>query len=133
MADISDYSTLQQKVIREIIENDRGFHSSYLTADMPFFGMLDETDNGQTIVKSDIIAPLSTDGADYNLRLYYSTEQKCWFYLFSYLGEEIRGIVHYNTLFNSMGELSFAILNDNVNDTDLSVSLPYSNILVLRT
>lgn len=132
MADISEYSTLQQKVIKEIVENDKGFHSSYMIADMPFYEMLEELDNGQTSVKTNVSCPLSTESTDYDLQLNYSEEQKCWFYTLKFLGEEVRGIVHYNTVFNSMGELSFVILNDNVDDFDMTASLPYSNVLILR-
>ena len=132
MASISDYSTQQQKVIKEIISNDKGFHSTYLIADTPFYGMLEELDNGETFVKTNVSCPLSSSNAEYELQLNYSEEQNCWFYVLKYLGEEVRGIVHYNTVLNAMGELSFAILNDNTDSSDLTPSLPYSNVLVLR-
>lgn len=132
MADLSEYSTAQQKVIKELVKNDRGFHNSFMIADMPFYGMLEEMENGETTVSTDISCSLNSGGTDITLYLHYSTEQNCWFYTMNYLGEEIRGIVHYNTLFNSMGELAFAILNDNVSDTDLSLSLPYSNVFIMR-
>lgn len=132
MANISDYSTQQQKVIKEIVSNDRGFHSTYLIADTPFYGMLEERDNGETFVKTNVSCPLSSSNAEYELQLNYSEEQNCWFYVLKYLGEEVRGIVHYNTVLNAMGELSFAILNDNIDSSDLTPSLPYSNVLVLR-
>jgi len=132
MADLSEYSTSQQKVIKEIVANDKGFHSSYLIADTPFYGMLNELDNGEVAVKKNVSCSLNTGSTDYELQIFYSKEQACWFYVLKNLSEEIRGIIHYNTLFNARGELAFAILNDNINDTDLSMSMPYSNILVLR-
>lgn len=132
MAELSDYSTTQQKVIKEIVSNDNNFHTSFMIAEMPFFGMLEEVDDGSTIIKRDVMCLLNTGGIDYSIQLHYSEEQNCWFYLLSYLGEEIRGIVHYNTVFNAMGELAFVILNDNINDTDLSISLPYSNVFIMR-
>ena len=132
MADISEYSTTQQKAIKEIITNDRNFHSTYMVADSPFYSMLEELDNGQLSVKQNVSCSLNTGASDYELQIFYSTEQGCWFYCLKNLGEEIRGIVHYNTVCNAMGEVAFAILNDNVGDTDLSISLPYSNVLVLR-
>lgn len=132
MADISEYSTTQQKVIREIINNDKNFHNVFMIADIPFFSMMEELDNGQLSVKENVSCSLSTGASDYELQIFYSSEQKSWFYCLKYLGEEVRGIIHYNTVFNAMGEIAFAILNDNVNDTDLSMSLPYSNVLVLR-
>lgn len=132
MADITEYSEIQQDVIKEIVANDKGFHNSYLIANMPFYGMLSETDNGEMTVKKNISCSLSTGSSDYELQIFYSEEQECWFYCLYNLGEEIRGVVHYNSIFNAMGELSFVILNDNVSDTDLSASLPYSNVLILR-
>lgn len=132
MADISDYSTLQQKVIKEIVSNDKGFHSTYMIADAPFYGMLEELDNGETSVKTSVSCPLSASNSEYELQLNYSEEQNCWFYTLKYLGEEVRGIVHYNTVFNAMGELAFVILNDNVDNIGLTPSLPYSNVLILR-
>lgn len=132
MSDVSEYSTIQQEVIKEVVKNDKGFHSSYMIAEMPFYEMLVELDNGQTSIRKSVSCPLCTESVDYSLQLNYSDEQKCWFYELKYLGEEIRGVVHYNTVLNAMGELSFVILNDNVDDKDLSVSLPYSNVFVLR-
>ena len=132
MAEISDYSTMQQNIIREIVSNDKGFHSSYMIADSPFYSMLEELDNGQTAVKENVSCSLSTGATSYELQLFRSNEQNCWFFCLKYLGEEIRGVVHYNTVYNTMGEISFAILNDNIDDADISLSLPYSNILVLR-
>jgi len=132
MADLSEYSTSQQKVIKEIVANDNGFHTTFLIADTPFYGMLNELDNGEITVKKNVSCSLNTGSTDYELQIFYSKEQACWFYVLKNLSEEIRGIIHYNTLFNAMGELAFAILNDNINDTDLSMSMPYSNVLVLR-
>lgn len=132
MADITEYSEIQQKVIREIITTDRGFHSTYLVSDLPLYAMLDELDNGERVVKKDIECTLSTGSSNYSLRIWFSVEQNCWFYTLSYLGEGVSGVVHYNTALNAMGELAFAILNDNTCDSDLSNSLPYSNILILR-
>ena len=132
MADLSEYTTAQQKVIKEIVTNDNGFHTVYMIANMPFYNMLEELDNGQIGVKKNISSSLSTDSSNYELQLFYSEEQECWFYNLKYLGEEIRGIVHYNTVFNATGEIAFAILNDNVIDRELTSSLPYSNVLLLR-
>ena len=132
MADVTDYSESQQKVIKEIISNDKGFHTSYMIADLPFYGMLEETENGQYAIKKNVMSSLGTSGSDYTLNLWYSVEQKCWFYNLSSLNGDVSGIVHYNTVFNAMGELAFAILNDNITDTELTNSLPYSNVLVMR-
>lgn len=132
MTDLSNYSTAQQKVIKDIVASDNGFHSSVMIADMPFYGMLDELDNGEQEVKRNVSSSLSTGSSDYELQIFYSEEQKCWFYMLENLGDEIRGVIHYNTVFNAKGELAFAILNDNVSDVDLSMSLPYSNVLLLR-
>lgn len=132
MAELSDYTTIQQDIIKEIVSTDKNFHTVYMIADSPFFSMLEELDNGQLSIKKNVSCSLSTGATSYDLQIFYSEEQSCWFYCLKYLGEEIRGIVHYNTVCNAMGEIAFAILNDNVSDTDLSMSLPYSNVLVLR-
>jgi hypothetical protein len=132
MADITDYSESQQKIIKEIISNDNGFHTSYMIADLPLYGMLEETDNGKYAIKKNVMSSLGTSGSDYTLNLWYSVEQKCWFYNLSGLSGDVRGVVHYNTVFNAMGELAFVILNDNITDTELTNSLPYSNVLVMR-
>jgi len=132
MADISEYTDAQQKVIKGIIANDNGFHKDYLIADQPFYGMLDELDNGTLNVKDNVSSTLSVGSLEYELQIFYSKEQNCWFYKLTYGEEEIRGIIHYNTLYNPMGEIAFSILNDNTDDTNLSASLPYSNVLILR-
>ena len=108
MSDISEYSTTQQKVIKEIVTNDNGFHSSYMIADMPFYGMLTELENGQISVRSNVTCPLSTGSVDYELQLFYSSERSCWFYVMSNSDDEIRGIVRYNTVVNAKGELAGA-------------------------
>lgn len=132
MEDLSEYTASQQKVIREVVANDKGFHNSYLIADMPFYGMLGELESGELDVKKNVSCSLSTGSSDYELQIFYSEEQNCWFYSLYNLGEEVRGVIHYNTVVNAMGEIAFVILNDNVDDKDLSASLPYSNVLVLR-
>ena len=132
MADITEYTTAQQKVIKEIVEADNGFHTNFMIANAPFYDMLGELESGELSVRQNISCSLSTGATDYDLQIFYSTEQECWYYKLTYLGEELRGIIHYNTVFNAMGELAFAILNDNVDDTGLTASLPYSNVLVMR-
>lgn len=132
MADLSDYTTFQQKVMTDIVSYDKGFHTSFMIADNPFYGMMEVLDNGETAISKSVSCSLNTGGTDYTLELHYSEEQKCWFYLFAYSGEEIRGIVHYNTVLNAKGELAFVILNDSTEDADITLSLPYSNIFVMR-
>ncbi len=132
MANITDYSQIQQKIIKEIVTNDNGFHTTYMMADMPLYAMLEELDNGEFAVKEDIICSMSSGGSTISFKLWYSQEQKCWYYTLTNLGEEIRGIVHYNTVYNAKGEVAFAILNDNSDDGDIRNSLPYSNVLVMR-
>lgn len=131
MADLSEYSTTQQKVIKEVITNDKGFHSAYMIADAPFYGMVGEADNGQQVIKKNIECSLSTGNTNYDLNIYYSVEEECWFYKLSYLADEVHGIIHYNTVNNAKGLIAFVVLNDNVNDTDITASLPYSNVLVM--
>lgn len=132
MADITEYSDIQQKAMKEIVKLDSGLHTTFLISDLPLYGMLDQLDNGEMVVKRDVACSLSTGVVNYDIRIWYSVEQSCWFYTLSYLGEEVTGVVHYNTALNAMGELSFAFLNDNEEDKDLSNSLPYSNIFIMR-
>lgn len=132
MADLSEYTEFQQKTIKDIVENDKGFHNSYMIADVPFYSMLGELESGELEVRKNVSSSLSTGTTDYELQIFYSSEQNCWFYKMTYLGEEIRGVVHYNTVFNAMGEIAFVILNDNTDDEDLTASIPYSNVLVMR-
>lgn len=132
MADLSEYTEFQQETIKEILENDKGFHNSYMVANAPFYNMLGELESGELDVRKNVSCSLSTGTTDYDLQIFYSSEQNCWFYSMTYLGDEIRGVVHYNTVFNAMGEIAFAILNDNSDDKDLTASIPYSNVLVMR-
>jgi hypothetical protein len=132
MADLSEYTEFQQKTIKDILKNDKGFHNNYMIANAPFYNMLGELESGELDVRKNVSCSLSTGTTDYDLQIFYSTEQNCWFYSMTYLGDEIRGVVHYNTVFNAMGEIAFAILNDNTDDKDLTASIPYSNVLVMR-
>ena len=131
MADLSDYSDFQQKVIKEIKSNDRGFHTEFMIADYPFSEMIVETESGMTSINSNVTIPVTDGESEYNLNVYYSPEQKDWFFCFYTPTDEIRGVLHYNTIYNSMGEIAFAVLNDNI-DGDMDMSLPYSNLLLLR-
>ena len=131
MADLSDYSDFQQKVIKEIKSNDRDFHTEFMIADYPFSEMIVETESGMTSINPNVTIPVTDGGSEYNLNVYYSPEQKDWFFCFYTPTDEIRGVLHYNTIYNGMGEIAFAVLNDNI-DGDMDMSLPYSNLLLLR-
>lgn len=131
MADLSDYSTFQQKTVREIVSNDRGFHTDFRIADYPFSEMIVETDSGMTSIIPNVTIPVSDGETEYNLNVRYSSETKSWWFCLYTPTDEIRGILHYNTVYNAMGEIAFAVLNDNVSG-DMDLSLPYSNLLILR-
>lgn len=131
MADLTDYTTFQQKVIKEIVSNDRGFHTQFMIADYPFSEMLIEAESGQNIITPNATIPVSDGETEYNLNIRYSEETKMWWFCLYTSTDEIRGVLHYNTVYNAMGEIAFAVLNDNI-DGDMANSLPYSNLLVLR-
>lgn len=131
MAELSDYSAVQQKVIKEIINNDRGFHTDIRIADYPFSEMLIDTDNDGVSVTQDATIPVDDGEVEYNLNIRYSEEQKVWFFTLFTPDDEVNGIVHYNTIYNAKGVIAFVILNDNI-ESDMVHSLPYSNLLILR-
>lgn len=134
MAEITNFSNLQQEVIRSVIKNDNGFHTGFYIAEQPLYDMLSENDDGTLITKQNVDAPLGIGSETYDLNVRYSQEQKCWFFTFTYGTETFAGIVHFNTVYNARGEVAIVILNDNETDAveDISISLPYSNVLVLR-
>ena len=134
MDELADYSNTQAKVIREVVANDRGFHSSYYIADEPFYGMLNETEDGVLFTSPNCEASLTMSSTEYSLSVTRSDELKCWFFAFSYGEEETRGIIHFNTIYNAKGMTAIAFLNDSEEgDFDsINRNLPYSNILLLR-
>lgn len=132
MEDIAEYSELQQKVITEIIGNDKGFHNAYMIADMPLYAMMDTLDNGKSTIKNNVSCSLSVGNEDYNLHIWYSKEQDCWFFCLENLGRQIGGIIHYNTVYNAYGEFALAFLNDNTDAKSITTSLPYTNVLLMR-
>ena len=134
MANISDYSSTQQEIIKNIVNGDKGFHSSIMICDIPLIDMLSYADNDMQNISRNVSVNLSSFGRNYTLTLNYSENQKCWFFILSYSENEIRGVVHFNTVYNANAPVSFAFINDTSSDELNSVcqSLAYSNILIME-
>lgn len=134
MAELTEYSDIQQNVIKEVVKNDGGFHTGVYIAEQPLYDMISENDDGTLVTKPNVEAPLSLGSDTYDLNIRYSQEQKCWFFTLSYGTEYFSGIVHFNTVYNARGTVAIVILNDNISDIteDISIALPYSNVLLLR-
>ena len=134
MAELTDYSETQQKVIKEVIENDNGFHTGIYIAEQPLYDMISENDDGTIVTKQYVDSPLSLGSESYDLSVRYSQEQKCWFFTLAYGIDTFSGVVHFNTVYNPKGLVAFVILNDNPSDVveDISIALPFSNVLLLR-
>ena len=134
MANISDYSSTQQEIIKNIVNGDKGFHSSIMICDIPLIDMLSYADNDMQNIARNVSVNLSSFGRNYTLTLNYSENQKCWFFILSYSENEIRGIVHFNTVYNANAPVAFAFINDTSSDELNSVcqSLAYSNILIME-
>ena len=134
MANISDYSSTQQEIIKNIVNGDKGFHSSIMICDIPLIDMLSYADNDMQNIARNVSVNLSSFGRNYTLTLNYSENQKCWFFILSYSENEIRGAVHFNTVYNANAPVSFAFINDTSSDELNSVcqSLAYSNILIME-
>lgn len=131
---MDELSELQQKVVREIIKNDNGFHASFSTAEYPLYNMLSDSEDGLTIVSECGMAEISDSAINLTLKVWLSREQKCWFFKMITKDNEINGVVHFNTIYNSKGTVSFAFLNDSVLDSvdDITRAIAYSTIFVMR-
>lgn len=134
MADLSNYSATQQEVIKKIVENDNGFHSSIMISDIPLIDIISYADNDMQNIARNASVNLSSFGKNYTLTVNYSEMQKCWFFVLSYSENEVRGIIHFNTLYQAKAPVSFAFINDTSSDEidSISQSLAYSNILIME-
>lgn len=134
MDGLEQYSDFQIETIEKIIEDDKGFHTSYDIADYPFAGMFSDTDDGSVVVSECAMAEISNNSNSYTIKVWKSESVGEWFFLIVFGDEEYRGILHYNTVYNSKGETAFVFLNNSELDTlkGITMSLPYTNILVMR-
>lgn len=134
MAEITEYTDTQANMMKEMVRNDNGFHTSFSISDMPFMEMQRVDGDGMTITDASSTVSLVTDGGTARVDLRHSDERKCWFFTFSDGSEEIKGIVHFNTVYNAKGIVAFAFMNDSNLDDDASITrfLPYSNFFVMR-
>lgn len=133
MANVTEYSEIQQQAMRKIVKNDNNFHTSYYIADVPFAEMLQTNADGITFTIASATVSLVVPGGTAKIDLRHSDEQKCWFFTAEIGGEEIKGIVHFNTAYNAKGLNTIVFLNETALDDDESITrlLPYSNIFIM--
>lgn len=133
MASVTDYSDIQAKAMTEAYKNDNGFHTIFYASDLPFSEMLQVNSDGMSFTNASSTVTLVVPGGTARIDLRHSEEQKCWFFTIEYGGEETKGIVHFNTLYNAKGMHSFMFLNDSNLDDDESITrlLPYSNFFIM--
>lgn len=134
MAELTDYSDKMQKVIKEAVANDKGFHSEYFIAEFPLSEMLLEDDKGLTFTQESATVAISSNSTNYNLLVRFSNEQNCWFFTISDGSEEFEGIVHFNTVYNAKSDFSFIFLNNNDSGEiyDITQSLPFTSVFIMR-
>lgn len=134
MEGLEGYTECQKKTIEEIITNDKGFHTSFMIADIPLAGMLYETEDGIQEVQRCVSASVSNSSLSYDISLYFSEERNCWFFTVTSGTETFQGILHFNTIYNAKGEFAFAFINDNAAATskEITAALPYCNFLLMR-
>lgn len=134
MASVTEYSAIQEKTMREIVKNDNKFHSSYYISDIPFAEMLQTSSDGLAFTIASATVTLVVPGGTARIDLRHSEEQKCWFFTVVIGAEEIKGIVHFNTVYNAKGIAAFSFLNDTTLDDDDSITrqLPYANFFIME-
>lgn len=134
MAELSDYSEKQRNVMQELVNRDNGFHNTYFVADLPLAGMLMETDEAATIISKSGEASIYGDIGAFNLKLYWSDDAQRWFFTFSSDANTFNGILHFNTIYDSMGEVAFCFLSDSdeTSQTEMGMSIPYINLFIMR-
>lgn len=130
---IAGFSDKEKKVITEIADNDRGFHSLAFAAEIPFYGMLEQDEDGYTSVADGVSVPIGGDGVDFTIRLERSNENQCWFFSLEFGEDRFDGIIQFNSVYNAKGMYSFAFVNDNDGSTfdDITKSLPYTTFFAM--
>lgn len=134
MAKVTEYSEIQEKAMREVVKNDNNFHTSYYIADAPFVEMLQTDENGMSFTIGGATVSLVVPGGTARIDLRRSEEQKCWFFTVLINDEEIKGIVHFNSVYNAKGISSFMFVNETALDDYDSINrlLPYSNFFIME-
>lgn len=144
--ELNQLSERQKNYAVDAIASDNGFHNTYLLSMAPFIAMISETDSGSIVVSQSAMAEVSDSASSYTIRVWRSDEQKCWFFLVITGTDEIRGVLHFNTIYNAKGETSIMFLNDAEMELPEEVTeetksewvkkitqnIAYSNILVMR-
>lgn len=133
MQGFENLSEKQTATVINILENDKGFHSTKLIADYPFSAISKETENGLEYVNPCCSFNVSTGGSSYDVAFRYSEELETWFFSVEWASGKYDGIVHFNTVYNAQDLNAFVILNDATGDDAESIrrNLQFSNFLVM--
>lgn len=129
---VKDFSEVSQDIMLGMVRGDRGFHSSAFVSETPFYGMMTEDENGYASI-TDYAAATIGDSPSFDVTLKRSDEERFWHFKVSYNENEFSGILRFNTLYNAMGEFSFAFISDReVSEfEDMDGAIPYSNFFVM--
>lgn len=133
MQGIENLSDRQIEIVKKILKEDNGFHSTKLIADYPFAAIAKETENGLQYINPHCSFSVSSGGASYDVTFRYSQELNVWFFSVEWSDGRFDGIVHFNTVYNPQGLCSFVFLNDSSADDSDSVgrNLQFSNFIVM--
>ena len=134
MAELTDYSEKQRLIIESIKDGDKGFHSEYLIADYPLYGMLATQSDGGKFTQTNSSAEVAIGSDVYSIGMRLCSEQECWFFTVTNGTDVVTGVLHFNTVYNAKGMFSIVFLNDSeeVSAEGISNALPYTNILIMR-
>lgn len=129
---MAGYPETIKNLVREMIENDGGFHSSaYLSYDF-LSDMIEVDENGMTFTQSNVVKDI--DGiVSMSLELDRNDETKEWLFTLKYGENSFSGLLRMNTVYNAMGDVAFALVNSNKSETfdDITLSLPYSTFFCM--
>ena len=128
------YSETEQKAIKQIVEGNKNFYTSFGISDLPFIEMEVLTEDNTTAIKPFVIAYVTFNDTTYTITLRKSTEQKCWFIIVDNGIDSYSGIVHYNSVLSWNNLFAFVILNSNEgnNFDDITNTIQYSNFMILE-
>lgn len=134
MSQFSSYSKTEQNTIKQVIENNKNFYTSFGITDLPFIEMEVITEDNVTSIKPYVSAGITFNDNSYEVILRKSNEQKCWFVIISNGTESYAGIVHYNSVLNWNGLFAVVFLNSNNGDNfnDITNTIQYSNLMILE-
>ena len=130
----NSYSETEQKAIKQVVEGNKNFYTSFGISDLPFVEMEVLTEDNITAIKPFVIAYVTFNDTTYTITLRKSTEQKCWFIIVDNGVDSYSGIVNYNSVLSWNRLFAFVILNSNEgnNFDDITNTIQYSNFMILE-